>query len=127
MAIVFNGTVNQLPQNQIPTGYTRPTVTTFNDAEYDREDVLTVTKATVEDATNATTLTNIFNNGTVGLNVQITAIITADYINSNNVEAYSILSALTTNTGSTVNGNNDWLNNNPTVYQATVKTFIKTS
>jgi|TARA_R100000501_G_C2619610_1_gene112933 hypothetical protein len=82
MAITNNGVVNSLPASQIPSGYTRPTVTTFTDWQYKRTLTLTVLKATVENATRATTMTNIIENGTIGLEKQIVDIVAEDFISS---------------------------------------------
>lgn len=50
MAITDNGVKNSLPAAKLPTGYTRPTVTTFTDWTYKATLSLSVLKATVEQA-----------------------------------------------------------------------------
>ena len=79
MAIVNNGTKNSLADTHIPSGYTRPTVTTFTDQEYTRNLELTVLKATVENATASTTMTNIINDATIGITKQIDDILASDF------------------------------------------------
>ena len=88
MALVNNGVKVSLKASQKPTGYSLPSVTTFTDYEYTRPMTLNVAKATVENATKATTLTNIISNATIGISKQVDDIMTADYIGSNTVTYY---------------------------------------
>jgi hypothetical protein len=51
MAIVSNGTQVLISDGKIPNGYTKPTVTTFDDEEATYKDfVITVDKSTIENA-----------------------------------------------------------------------------
>jgi len=97
MAITNNGTVNSLPAAQLPSGYTRPTVTTFTDWEYQRAITLTVLKATVENATRSTTMTNIIGDGTIGLTKQIDDILANDFESSSTITAYLNWTGLSNN------------------------------
>lgn len=127
MAITNNGTKNSLPLAQLPTGYTVPVVTTFTDWEYKRTLTLTVLKSTVENATASTTMTNIFNNATVGLNKQIVDIVAADYLATATVTTYADLTALTTNVSSTSSGDGTWMKSTAVSYTATVNLYVKVS
>lgn len=124
MAITNSGTVNSLTDNELPTGYTRPTVTTFTDWQYKRTLNLTVLKATVENATAATTMANIIANATIGITKQITDILAADYLASATVTAYADLTNLTNNL-SNISGGGDYLKNTAASYQATVDLYVK--
>ena len=124
MAITNNGTVNNLPAAQLPSGYTRPVVTTFSDYQYVRTLNLTILKATVENATPSTTMTNIITNGTIGVNKQVQDIIAAAFISSETVTTYASLDSLSTNQSQ--NSDDDvWLDNIAQSYTATVKLYIK--
>jgi len=111
MAITNNGTKNSLPSNLLPSGYTRPSVTTFTDHDYVSELVIQVDKVTVDNATKATTLTNIIGQATEGITAKITAILAADYLASATVTAYAdfykISSSIEVNTTSDFYGNAD--------------------
>lgn len=89
MAITNNGTKVSLGTGFLPTGYTKPSVTIFSDHEYIRDITVEVDKVTVDDATKATTLTNIVGNATVGITKQIDDILAATYIASQTVTAYT--------------------------------------
>lgn len=124
MAITNNGTVNNLPAAQLPSGYTRPVVTTFSDYQYVRTLNLTILKATVENATPSTTMTNIITNGTIGVNKQVQDIIAAAFISSETVTTYASLDSLSTNQSQ--NSDDEvWLDNIAQSYTATVKLYIK--
>jgi hypothetical protein len=125
MAITNNGTKNSLPAGQIPSGYTRPTVTTFTDWEYKRTLTLSVLKSTVENATASTTMTNIFNDATIGIDKQIVDIVAADYLATATVTTYADLTALTTNISSNSSGNGTWMKNTAVSYVATVDLYVK--
>lgn len=127
MAITNNGTKNSLGAGKIPTGYTRPTITTFTDWEYKRTLTLSVLKSTVENATNSTTMTNIFNNATIGLDKQIIDIIAADYLATATVTTYADLTSLTTNISNESSGNGTWLDDTAVSYVATVDLYVKTA
>lgn len=125
MAIINNGTVNKLPAEQLPSGYTSPTVTTFTDYEYRRTLTLSVLKSTVETATPATTMTAIFNNSTIGINKQIADIIAADYLTTPAVTTFAELYSLTTNIAQTSPTDTTYLNNTPVSYVCTVVLYVK--
>ena len=126
MAIVHNGTVNGLSNNQLPSGYTRPTVTTFTDFECGSIRNLTVLKATVENATASTTMTNIIEDAAIGIEKQIEDILAADYLATATVEAYSELIGLSNNFAS-ISGAGTYLKDTAASYTCKVKLFVKTS
>lgn len=125
MAITNNGTKNSLPSVKIPDGYTLPTVTEFTDFEYQRTLTLSVLKSTVEDSDPATTMANIFNDASIGLDKQITDIVAADYLASATVTTYAELTALTTNISVVSSGEGTWLTDTAVSYVATVKLYVK--
>ena len=127
MSIVNNGTKNELKESQIPTGYTRPSITDFTDFEYIRTEEMTILKATVEDATNATTMTNIIEEAVIGITKQVDTILANDYVASNNVEAFASMTKLSTNISDDSSGDGVWLGNTAASYTARVAIYIKTS
>lgn len=126
MAIVHNGTQNKIPVFQIPSGYTKPSVTTFEDYEYPRELILEVDKATVQNASAATTMANIFNDAAIGLNKQIEDILAADFLATATVVAFADLESIRTNY-SDLNSTSDYLKTTAPKYLCTVKLFVKAS
>lgn len=97
MTIANNGTVNSLTNNELPTGYIGPTVTTFEDFEYLSILKLTVLKSTVENADPAVTMANILADATIGITKQVDDILAADYLATATVEAYAEIVALSNN------------------------------
>jgi hypothetical protein len=126
MAITNAGTVNKLLSIQVPSDYTRPTVTTFADYDYVRDITLTVLKETVDEADPATTMAAIISNATIGITKQIDDILAADYIATRTVTAYTNWTDLTTNlTG--VTKTDPLLTAAVASYVCTVKLYIKTA
>lgn len=123
MAIVNNGAKNSQRANQIPSGYTRPVITEFQDFEYVRRFNLEIDKITVDNATPATTLTNIYDDAAVGINKQITDIIAATYIATQTVTTWVDVLSVTTNQEN--NTSTDFYNADATDYVATVILYIK--
>ena len=124
MAIVNNGTKNSLTSNELPSGYTRPTVTEIADYQYSRSLSISVLKATVETATGAATMAAIIANATVGITKQVTDILAADYLASATVTAYADLVGLTHNISAN-NGAGDYLKNTAVSYVCTVNLYVK--
>ena len=123
MAITNNGTRVSLPPAKIPTGYTLPTVTAVTDFEYSRTLTLSVLKATVENATKTTTLTNILGNASIGITKQITDILAADYLATATVTAYAELTDIDSNI--VCNPTSDFYNATAVSYICTVKLYVK--
>jgi hypothetical protein len=124
MAITNNGTLNNAPEAKLPTGYSRPSVTTFTDWLWKADMTLTVAKGTVENANPVTTMTNIITNGTVGVTKQVDDILAADFLGTATVTAYAEILDISTNyrdeTGSEV-----WLDNIAADYEVTVRVYVK--
>ncbi len=126
MAINNNGTKNNLPTNQIPVGYTKPTITPVTGVEYPRELELDVLKATVENVDPVVTMANILNDAAIGINKQIDDILAGDFIATNTVDAYAILYAMETNFGN-LDSTGDYLTTAAPKYVCKVRLYIKTS
>ena len=124
MAIVNNGTKNSLPSGSIPSGYTRPTVTTFTDFQYSRALTLSVLKSTVEAAAGSDTMAAIIANATIGITKQIDDILAADYLATATVVAFADLVSITNNF-SGVTGTDAYLTNVAASYEVTVNLYVK--
>jgi hypothetical protein len=123
MAITNNGTVNGLQTAWLPSGYTRPTVTKVTDYQYTYPLTLNVLKATVENATKATTMANIIANATIGITKQITDILAADYLASATVTAHAEWTGIKSNIES--DATTDLLNATAVSYVCTVILYVK--
>ncbi len=123
MAIVNNGTVNSLPESKIPDGYTRPTVTEIADYHYLRDITLTVLKSTVENATHATTMTNIIDDATIGITKQVTDILALDFLGTATVTAYAELTDISNNI--TPTASTDFYDDIAVSYDCVVKLYVK--
>ena len=124
MAITNNGTKNSLGQSAIPSGYTRPTVTVISDYHYRYNLSLSVLKATVENATAATTMTNIVENVTIGITKQIDDILAADFLATATITAYADWTSLTHNLA-TISGSGEYLKDTAMSYTCTVVLYVK--
>ena len=126
MALTHNGTVVQLPSSRLPSDYTLPTISTFTDHEYvSSERTLTVLKATVEDSDRATTVQNIINDATIGLDKQIEDLISAEFDVTNTVTSYAVWTGIDSNQAAS--GSNDFLTDTAMSYSCTVKFYVKSS
>lgn len=125
MPITNLGTSNELPSSRKPTGYISPVVAEFSDFEYRRKIILTVPKATVENASASTTMTNIIANATVGLNKQIQDIMAADYLSTANVTSYAELIDIRLNVDRTSDLDTTYLTNIATAYVCSVILYVK--
>lgn len=123
MAIVNNGTKVSLTPATLPTGYTLPTVTEITDYQYVRTLTLNVLKATVENATKTTTLTNILGDATIGITKQISDILDADYLATATVTAYAELYDISSNI--TTSPTSDFYNNTAVSYVCSVRLYVK--
>lgn len=96
MALTHNGTQVGLGAGQLPSGYTKPSITTFIDHEgkYSQRS-FTVVKSTVDEADAITTFDAIL----VDLNAQIVSLLSADLnVAGLTVDSYATMTALRTNT-----------------------------
>lgn len=123
MAITNNGAKNSQRANQIPTGYTRPSITEFTDWQYVRRFNLEIDKITVDDAVEATTLDNIYDDAAIGINKQITDIVAAAYVATETVTTWVDVLSITTNQENNIN--TDFYNADATDYVATVILYVK--
>ncbi len=120
MALVNNGLKVSITSNQLPSGYTKPSVTEFTDQEYERDYVATIAKSAVEDANEVTAFTALV----AAINTAIAALITADYDTSGlTVTIWSEFTILATN----FTLGNSLYKNTAVNYIATCKVYIKTA
>lgn len=120
MAITNNGTLNSLHRLQLPSGYTRPSITVFSDHEYISDLKLSILKSTVENGVNNVTMTSIM----ASITSTVDSVLAADYIATQTVEAYADLIGLVSNQADS-SGESKWLNNSSVNYIATVKLYVK--
>ena len=126
MALTHNGTVVQLPTSRVPSGYTLPTVSTFTDWEYESSvRTLTVLKSTVENSDKATTLSNIINDATIGIDKQVEDLISAEADVTNTVTSYAVLTGIDSNVAAS--GSNDFYTDTAMSYSCTVKFYWKSA
>ena len=124
MAITSNGTRNLLKENQLPTGYTLPTVTTFTDFEYTKTLNLTMLKSDIALATPVLTMANLIDDAIVGIDKQVLDAITSDFVSTKSVVYFTDLRTLTS-TDALSGGDDSWLTNAGTSYNANVIVYIK--
>ena len=116
-----NGTLVNIPQAELPTGYTKPDVTEFTDFEQKYTSrTITIAKSVVETATALATFEALM----VQLNTDIETLLAADFnVATLTVTAYSSLKSVSTNnTLSNVLYTNGVLN-----YLCVVDIFVKTA
>ena len=124
MAFTNEGTIYRLSSRLTPNDYTNDTINAFQDYENDRIFNLEVDRDTVANADPATTLGNILDNPTVGVNKQISDVYEteADTTN-NNVSVWSVVEDLTTN--GALNKDSDLLTNKSIKFLLRVRTYYK--
>lgn len=126
MALTHNGTVVQLPSSRTPSDFTAASITTFTDYEYEStERTLSVLKSTVEDSDRSTTLQNIIDNGTIGIDKQVEDLISAEFDVTNTVTSYAVLTMIDSNVAAS--GTNDFLTDTAMSYTCTVKFYVKSA
>lgn len=128
MAVASQGTkITLTPSNKIPDGFTPPAVDDFSDYGYTAiRRTIHVPKADVENADPAITLTNIIQDGTVGIEKQITDMLTTDWggANPNTIDFWVHLMGLTLNV-IPPDKTSDFLNNAAVVYECDTITYIR--
>jgi hypothetical protein len=93
MAITLNGTMNALPEDRIPAGYTRPSVTTISDFMWRYDVVIPINvSGTVASAPKAS-----MENIVTATNTEVLAILTADYLSTATVTAYAVINDIDSN------------------------------
>jgi hypothetical protein len=93
MAIVNNGTLNGLAPERLPIGYTLPTATVILDYHYKINTVISLQVSATALSTAVATMGAIV----TGTNSAISTFLTANYLSTANITAYSIINNLTTN------------------------------
>lgn len=126
MAIVNNGTRLLIPTRQVPVGITIPAVTTFDDIQYRRTLELTVLKSDVESTTQAATMDKIVTEPVVGITPQVTAIITEDFIGTEDVSFWADIVSLTS-TNTPDGGTDPWLTDVAPSYVMNVVIYVKSN
>jgi hypothetical protein len=119
MALTHNGTAVLV--SEIPSGYTRPTVSKFTDHELKYESrEINIAKSGVENATASTTFTNII----TALNTAIQSLLNADIDTTGlTVTSYANLKIISTN----ANISGVLYTNGAVNYVCTVDIFVKTA
>ena len=119
MALTHNGTAVLV--SEVPSGYTRPSVTKFTDHELKYQNrQISIAKSGVENATASTTFGNII----TALNTAIESLLNADIDTSGlTVTAYANLKTITTN----ADINNVLYTNGAVNYLCYVDIFVKTA
>lgn len=99
MAVVNNGTVNALPADKLPSGYTLPTVTTIPDYHYRYDTVIPIAVSGTVASTASATMSAIV----TATSTAVKAILDADYLATATVTGYAVITDLTTNFAPTPN------------------------
>lgn len=123
MAITNNGTKVSIQADRLPSGYTKPTVTTFTDHEYIRTATLTVDRATVYSATKTTTMANILANASIGVTKQVTDLVTADFDAAKTIAIFADLYDIDTNLKVSQSG--DFYGNGDDDFVCYVRIYVK--
>ncbi|MCK5613024.1 hypothetical protein KAR91_64725 [Candidatus Pacearchaeota archaeon] len=91
MALVANATKISLDSTKLPSGYTDPGGSNLSSSQPSYENLaLSVLKATVENATKATTFDNIRDDAAIGIEKQVADRLAADDIGSVATATYNI-------------------------------------
>jgi|TARA_R110000765_G_scaffold17823_1_gene48271 hypothetical protein len=122
MAITNNGTRLLVPTRQVPSGATIPAVVVFDDLQYKRTLEMTVAKSDVDHISNETTVLNIITE----ISALSTAIITEDFISSEDVVFWSDIVSLTS-TYTPDGGDDLWLSNEEPNYVMNVVIYVKSN
>jgi len=94
MAIVVNGTINSIPSEKLPIGYTPPTVTLIPDYHYRYDVVVPLVWSTTANTSNPiTSMTNIV----TGTNTAVTTLLGLDFLSTATVTAYAVINSIDTN------------------------------
>jgi hypothetical protein len=93
MAITLNGTVNALPAERLPIGYTPPVVTTISDFMYRYDLVIPINVSGTVASTASASMTAIV----TATNTAVSAILSADYLATATVTAYAVINDIGSN------------------------------
>jgi len=124
MALTNAGTTVNMPSSRVPSDFTEVAVSTFDDWEVESQELtLSVLKSTVEDSDPATTLLAIISNGTIGINKQITDLVTDDWDVTRTVTVYAEMTMIDSNQAASTS--NDFYTDTAMSYLCTVKYYVK--
>jgi hypothetical protein len=87
MAITLNGTVNALPADRLPAGYTPPTVTAVTDFHYRYDVVIPIAVTGTVASTASASMTAIV----TATNTAVQTIMTADFLAAATGNAYAVI------------------------------------
>lgn len=93
MAIVVNGTVNGIPAEKLPVGYTPPTVTIIPDYHYRYDVIIPLVWSTTAQSTAINSMTTIVS----GTNTAVTNLLVLDFLSTATVTAYAVINSIDTN------------------------------
>jgi hypothetical protein len=126
MALTNAGTVVSLPSSRVPSDFTAVAVTTFSDWEQESQVLtLSVLKSTVENSDPATTLLAIISNATIGINKQVSDLVTDDWDVTRTVTVYAELTGIDSNVAASAT--TDFYTDTAMSYTCTVKYYVKAS
>ncbi len=126
MALTNEGTLVQLPSSRTPSDFTAVAVSSFSDYEYEStERTLSVLKSTVENSDPSTTLLAVISNATIGINKQVTDLVTAEFDTSNTVTCYAVLTGIKSNVESSAT--TDFYTDTAMSYICTVRFYVKSA
>jgi hypothetical protein len=97
MAIVVNGTVNAIPAEKLPVGYTPPTVTIIQDFQYRYDVVIPLVFSTTATSTAVNTMTAIV----TATNSAVIALLALDFLATATVTSYAVINSIDTNLANT--------------------------
>lgn len=120
MALTVNGIRLQIDASELPSGFLKPTVATFDDFQYTRTFQLSVVKSSVENATPATTVMGLVSS----LQTQLTTEL-ADFDNTETVLAYGDLVGVKINIDQRDKQNTNFWDNTAITYSCTVIAYVK--
>ena len=125
MALTNNGTRVSLSGRDLPSGYSRSSITTFSDHEYKMEDLeLSIDKSDVEAAAASDALDDIIDDATVGIDKQVEDIVTGEFDTSTyDVTIWIDFTGITSNQSA---GEAAFYTNATPAYTCTVDVYIKT-
>ena len=126
MALTNAGTLVELPSSRVPSDFTAVAVSSFTDYEYESTTrTLSVLKSTVEDSDPATTLLAIIANASIGINKQVSDLVTAEFDVTNTVTCFAVLTGIDSNVAASAD--NDFYTDTAMSYLCTVKFYVKSA
>ena len=123
MAIVNNGTLNGLPAEKLPIGYTLPTATLIPDFHYIKSHVVSLPVSSTASSTAVATMGAIVS----GVTTAVTTLLNAELLTSATITGYTVINSLTTTFAPSKNNTTQaFLNKNTALnYLVRVTIYIK--